>query len=332
MSLHQVPTLDHDVERPLWSVMIPHYNSARFLRQAIQSVLQQDLGLGRMQIEVVDDCSSDLPEAVVEEIGKGRVSFHRNSTNIGMVGNWNECVRRARGHLVHILHHDDYVAPGFYESMERLASRHPDVSMYACRHFGIDEDGIIDGVGSRIPALESPTRDPSFLFYNNPLRCPCIVVRRFAYEQFGGFDPQLVFVSDWDMWARAINRGGGVMTSDPLAFYRTHGANQTAKLFRTGEAVRDLFKLEDRFASYRGFERVKLRHTAADWALFLMDQFHIAGDDDAYRNNRAVWREVASLSMRLKKFSKHILRLIATLAATIRRTLAKSAREIGAKN
>ena len=95
------------------------------------------LGLDRMEIEVVDDCSTeDDPEAVVREVGKGRVKFHRKSRNEGVTANFNTCVQRSSGELVHILHGDDYVLPGFYRTIEDLAERHPAVSFFHTRAGG----------------------------------------------------------------------------------------------------------------------------------------------------------------------------------------------------
>ena len=53
--------LPPDVGRPVWSVMIPTYNCARYLRETLASVLAQDPGPDQMQIEVIDDCSTDHP-------------------------------------------------------------------------------------------------------------------------------------------------------------------------------------------------------------------------------------------------------------------------------
>ena len=103
------------VNRPLWSVMVPTYNCANYLELTLKSVLEQDPGPEQMQIEVIDDRSTkDDPEAVVNEIGKGRVSFFRQPQNVGAQANFTTCVQRSRGHLVHILHGDDAVLPGFY--------------------------------------------------------------------------------------------------------------------------------------------------------------------------------------------------------------------------
>ena len=74
---------------PKISVLIPTYNYARFLPEAIDSVLAQDFQ--DFELLVVDDCSSDDTAAVVASFRQrdARVQFSVNSTNLGMVNNWN---------------------------------------------------------------------------------------------------------------------------------------------------------------------------------------------------------------------------------------------------
>ena len=119
--------------RPLWSVMIPTFNCAAYLKEALAGVLAQAPGAGQMQIEVVDDCSSDDPKAAVDELGDGRVGFYRQPANVGHVRNFNTCIRRARGHLVHILHGDDAVREGFYRLMEHPFQTQPAIGAAFCR-------------------------------------------------------------------------------------------------------------------------------------------------------------------------------------------------------
>jgi glycosyltransferase involved in cell wall biosynthesis len=100
-------------QRPIWSVMIPVYNRVKYLRQALESVLSQGHRQDEMQIEVVDDCSANnVVEPVVKGICSDMISFYRQPRRVGLVSNWNTCIERARGHLVHILHDDDFVAKG----------------------------------------------------------------------------------------------------------------------------------------------------------------------------------------------------------------------------
>src|SRR5262245_8438464 len=119
-----------DSSRPFWSVMIPTYNPrAAYLEETLSSILKQDPGSDQMQIEVIDDCSGDDTAAqIAHGLGGGRVTLHRESENRGLANSWNECVERARGHWVHILHQDDIVLPGFYDLLSKGAE-HSDVGV-----------------------------------------------------------------------------------------------------------------------------------------------------------------------------------------------------------
>src|SRR5215211_2985875 len=100
-----IPPVSDGAARPFWSVMIPTYHCARFLRQTLESVLSQDPGPDWMQIEVVDDGSTlDDPGGVVAEVGKGRVGFYRQPQNVGHTKNFEICLKRSRGKVVHLLH------------------------------------------------------------------------------------------------------------------------------------------------------------------------------------------------------------------------------------
>src|ERR1051326_8157020 len=99
MSMERIPLVPptiapvpSGVVRPLFSVMIPTYNCTQYLREALASVLLQDPGAEQMQIEVVDDCSTDADvRAVVEELGKGRVGYFRQDRNVGSLRNFETC-------------------------------------------------------------------------------------------------------------------------------------------------------------------------------------------------------------------------------------------------
>src|SRR5918993_4921174 len=102
-----IPAIHVQGPRPLWSVMIPTYNCYAYLHQTLTSVLAQDPGADQMQIEVVDDCSTDGDvEQLVQDIGKGRISFYRQPQNSGSLRNFESSINRSQGELVHILNGD----------------------------------------------------------------------------------------------------------------------------------------------------------------------------------------------------------------------------------
>jgi glycosyltransferase involved in cell wall biosynthesis len=221
--------------------MIPTHDCAPYLRHTLASVLAQDPGPELMQIEVVDDASSDRPEAVVHELGGGRVGFFRQPHNVGHVANFNTCLARSRGQVVHLLHGDDCVRDGFYAAMGRLLEAEPTAGAAFCRYIAIDEQGD----WSSIAALEQRSAGliPDWLekiAVGQRLQTPCMVVRREAYEQLGGFDVRGGFAEDWEMWVRIAARYPVAYEPQPLALYRVHTLSRTGRMVRTGENVRDL--------------------------------------------------------------------------------------------
>jgi len=289
--------------RPLWSVMIPTFNCANYLRLTLTSLLSQAPGADEMQIEVVDDCSTkDDPEAVVREVGQGRVAFYRKPKNGGAIANFNTCIERSRGHLVHILHGDDLVLPGFYERYTATAQAHPNAALIACRSFFIDEEGVITGVSDRVRSLESEAKDASEFFYGTAIQTASAVVRRSFYEQHGGFILPLVHTADCEMWSRAAGMGGGIVLKDVLCQYRVFAANDSGRLARTGENLRDLERLHGIFAQrHAQFDRTRAAMRIEFMASSQMERFRQKGDAEAYAANLAYWRATVPLSRRVRQ-------------------------------
>ena len=300
-----VPT---GVQRPLWSVMIPTFNCANYLRLTLESVLQQDPGPDLMQIEVIDDCSTkDDPEAVVRELGAGRVAFYRQPTTGGAVANFNTCIERSRGDLVHILHGDDLVLDGYYRTVAEMAQAHPDCALYATRCFHADAQGYYIDISKRFPQLESAPGSSLQGFYeNSPLQFASVTIRRSFYEQEGGFLPQLVHVADWEMWTRAVSRGKGMVGPSILGVYRVFAENDTGRLMRTAENLADCVRLG---ALLRGrhpeFNAAEFSNRIFFRAIEQEDRFAKRGDAQAEGSNRAFRRSLNSwtnLPFRLKRF------------------------------
>jgi GT2 family glycosyltransferase len=237
-----IPAVPVESDRPLWSVMIPTYNCARHLRDTLQSVLAQDAGPGTMQIEVVDDHSTaDDPRAVVAELGQGRVGFYRQERNVGHVRNFNTCLRRARGHLVHLLHGDDMVRTGFYRRFEQVFNRRSDVGAVFCDQVIVDEDGrIMHGSRPLDPKGGVLDRWLERIAEGQRLQTPSIAVRRSVYEEIGGFDARLNYCEDWEMWVRIAAHYPVWYVPEPLAVYRIHRSSISGRQARTGANIQDL--------------------------------------------------------------------------------------------
>ncbi|PSB35721.1 glycosyltransferase family 2 protein [Stenomitos frigidus] len=234
-----ITSLSDSIHRPLWSVMIPTYNGTKYLKQTLCSILEQDPGVDRMQIEVIDDCSTDDdPEALVKEIGQGRVAFFRQPHNMGQIKNWNTCIQRAQGHWIQILHQDDVVLPGFYRQLQAATTTDASIGAAFCRHIYMDEEGHWQGLSSieqkTAGVLENWLETIAVI---QRIQFPSIVVKRSTYEQLGGFCPQAYSASDWEMWKRIAAHYAIWYEPKPLACFRLHSASESSRLIKSGDNI-----------------------------------------------------------------------------------------------
>jgi glycosyltransferase involved in cell wall biosynthesis len=230
-----IPPVPDAGPRPFWSVMIPTYHCARFLRQTLESVLSQDPGPDLMQIEVVDDHSTqDDPAAVVEEVGGGRVGFYRHPKNVGHTKNFETCIRRARGQVVHLLHGDDYVLPGFYQKLQTAFDTRPDIGAAFCRQIFMDHAGTwLDKSPLEQPESGILVNGLERLAQEQRIMTPSIVVRRDVYERLGGFDSRLICSEDWEMWVRIASMYPVWYEVEPLAAYRMRYTRMAIEIFKS---------------------------------------------------------------------------------------------------
>jgi glycosyltransferase involved in cell wall biosynthesis len=224
--------------RPRWSVMIPAYERADYLGETLRSVLAQDPGSEAMQIEVVDDASSENLQAIVAEVGKGRVDYHRQPRNIGHIANFAACLQRSRGEIVHLLHGDDLVLPGFYAALEH-GFDDPAVGAAFCRWQIVDSTGAATAVAETEQAAAGPLDDAlARLASEQRIVTPAIAVRRGVWEKLGGFDPRLECSEDWEMWVRIAANYRVWYEPSLLASYRQHSQSNTGRHFANASELR----------------------------------------------------------------------------------------------
>lgn len=113
---------------PRVSVLIPTYNSAPFLDEAIQSVLDQTFA--DFELIINDNNSTDDTEEIAKKyLSDPRVSFYKNPANIGMAGNWNKLLAHAKGEYIKFLMSDDKFHPQLLEKFVPVMDQYPNVSL-----------------------------------------------------------------------------------------------------------------------------------------------------------------------------------------------------------
>ena len=261
-----VPVSPMDV-RPLWSVMIPTYNCIVWLKQTLDSVLEQDPGPEKMQIEVVDDGSTDGDvAALVQSVGKGRIGFFRQEKNVGSLRNFETCLNRSKGQLIHLLHGDDLVLKGFYDEIKTLFSIFPHAGAAFTGYTFIDDKCIVTPPGPGL--LHEPGIIQDFLekiAEKQLLQAVAIVVKRDVYEHLGSFFA-VHYGEDWEMWSRIAACYPVAYSPKCLALYRGgqgHTTSITSSSLKTGQNIRDIKKVISIIQTYLPKEkRKKLRRIA----------------------------------------------------------------------
>lgn len=197
------------------SVVVPAYNCARFLREAIDSALVQTLP--PIEVIVVDDGSSDETPALLAGYGS-RIRAIRQA-NAGVAAARNRGVREATGDAVAFLDADDAWLP---EKLERQALRletEPDLGFVHCGALEVDEEGR--PLRARAEGCEGWVADRMLMFEDvGPLSGSTPLVPRARLAEAGGFDERLSTSADWDLCYR-LARGRPVgFVAQPLVRYR----------------------------------------------------------------------------------------------------------------
>jgi glycosyltransferase involved in cell wall biosynthesis len=239
------------VKRPLWSVMIPTYNCIGYLTAALTSVLAQDQGADRMQIEVIDDASTDGNiQGLVEELGKGRVVFYQQPENRGSLRNFETCINRSRGEYIHLLHGDDFVEEGFYTKIEQLYTQFPGAGMAFTGFWYVDGNGKQLYSNSKISDQTGVIKNwLSTIAEGQKIQTPAVVIKRSVFESVGGYFA-VHYGEDWEMYVRIAEKFPVVFSPERLASYRIHDNNLTSRYFLTGQHIRDIIKVMDIIQAY----------------------------------------------------------------------------------
>lgn len=264
MVVNRIPSSSPEIdpvsgpEQPFWSVMIPVYNCTAYLKEALGSVLLQDKGVADMQIEVVDDCSTDGDvEALVLLIGNGRVSYFKQSENKGSLRNFETCINRAKGKYVHLLHGDDRVEVGFYDEIAGLFDRNPQAGAAFTNFSYIDyQSATINITNKKIQKNQGIITDFLYKIAEKQLiQPPAIVVKRTTYESLGSFYA-IHFGEDWEMWTRIASKYPIAYSPKYLASYRVgHGIGISYKSFLTGQNIIDITTVINIIQNYLPVEK-----------------------------------------------------------------------------
>jgi glycosyltransferase involved in cell wall biosynthesis len=238
-------------DSPTVSVVIPCYNYATFLPEALRSALGQE-GV-QVEVIVVDDASTDDSAEVAEKFAAddGRVRVIRLEKNGGQVAAVNLALAKATGEFVVRLDADDLLTPGSLARSTALMRAFPNVGLvygYPL-HFEGPVPGLPDAGTSKSWSVWSGAdwaADRCHKGYNC-ITTPEVVLRASVLQRVGDVDPRLRIAEDMHWWLRfAAASDIGRVNGPTQALHRDHGASMTA----TVDKLRDLNARKSLFTYY----------------------------------------------------------------------------------
>jgi glycosyltransferase involved in cell wall biosynthesis len=225
------------------SVIIPTYNYARFVREAIDSVLAQTAPA--LEIIVVDDGSTDDTQAVLAAYGDRIRGIYQQNQGVGIARNTG--IAAARGEYVAFLDSDDIWMPRKLECDVARFEADPDLGLVHCGAERIDSAGRVLEVS--LTGMEGWIAEYLLRLDRAVIAAPgsgTMVPKRIA-EEIGGFDARLQPSEDWDFCYRVATRYRAGFVAEVLVRYRQHGTGIHLNIPRMENGM--LLALEKAFRS-----------------------------------------------------------------------------------
>lgn len=195
----------------LVSVIMPSYNTAKFIKETVESVLSQTYQ--NFEIIIVDDCSTDNTDEVVAGIEDERIKYIKNEKNSGAAISRNRALREAKGKWIAFLDSDDVWLPEKLEKQIAFMKENGYKFSYTA-YKEMNEDSVLTGVSVTGPKKITKTGMYNYCWPG------CLTVMYDAYAIGLVQINDLKKNNDYAMWLKAIRKADCYLLNESLAKYR----------------------------------------------------------------------------------------------------------------
>lgn len=202
-----------------FSIVTPSYNQARFLRQNIQSVLEQDMPA--VEHIVVDGGSTDGSVEILKEYPHLKWVSERDK---GQSDALNKAMKMSSNEIIVWINSDDFIAPGCLRKIADFFSERPDATILCGNTVVVDERGtVVRHIGPRLDpyALRHPWKTDTSVFQQG------VVFRRAVYERCGPIDAELHMAMDYDFFLRATEAYAVSYLPIDIGCFRVYAGTKT---------------------------------------------------------------------------------------------------------
>ena len=196
--------------KPIVSIILTSYNHGKYIREAIASVLAQDME--DFELIIIDDQSRDDSVDIIQDFQDPRIKFFINEQNLGMACSVNRGIALAEGEFIAHLNSDDrYNHVSKIREQVKFLRENPNYGAVFTKARIIDDNGNLnlEKTGIKYQAKFDRASNKSRyqwlndFFYNSNCLCyPSVLIRQECYEKIGLYDWRYTIMLDWDMWIR----------------------------------------------------------------------------------------------------------------------------------
>jgi glycosyltransferase involved in cell wall biosynthesis len=229
------------IHEPVVSVVIPAYNTSRFIGETLDSVFAQTFD--DYEVIVVNDGSPDTSdlERVLEPY-RERILYIVQE-NRGLAGARNSAIRRARGRYLAFLDSDDCWLPEYLESQLRILQDTPSVDAVYCDTAYFGNPRLAGKTYMQTCPSKGPVTFESLLREDTQVSVSCAVARREAVLQAGLFDETLRRCEDYDLWLRIVSGGGRIIYhTKVLGRYRSRAGSLSSDELAMNRALLSVYQ------------------------------------------------------------------------------------------
>ncbi len=231
------------IKKVKFSVCIPTYNRAGYLKEAIESVLNQTYS--NFELVIYDDGSTDETVRVVRSFKDPRIRYYRGKENRGRPFARNRCIELSTGEWIVWLDDDDKMEPELLSRYLIEINKYPEVEIFYVRHLIVNNEK--DGYTSRIMCDEFFKNKKQLirkLMLTSPIPNPGVCVKRGVYEKFGGYRLDFLRAQDYEFWFRTLPFVDIKGLDYAGIVYRIHGNNVSTNMSLADLSYESLAKRE----------------------------------------------------------------------------------------
>lgn len=220
-----------------------------YIKEAVQSVLEQDFT--DFELIFSDNGSNDGTWEYIISLNDKRIRYYKNETNLGMVGNWNRALEYALGEYIKVLPADDYILPGSLRKQVSILDKYPDVVLVCGAKKVIDANGkhlFTKRFLKSDQVLDGKTAiDKVILSGSNAIgEGGCVMFRRNLLPLTGGFEDDIFYAEDIQLWFKLLLHGKLYVMADEVAAFRISGISLSVQ--RSAEQLKGNLRFIKKYA------------------------------------------------------------------------------------